>query len=96
MNIIDSITNKLTGSILRYFKNIEDELVGHLALRINNLKRKILIGIASLFILMIAFLFLSLSLIFLFIEYYHLSKTLSFAIMGLFYLFIVILIRIIK
>ena len=96
MGLMDIIKENVAKTIVSYLKNVENDIIKNAEFKINRIKRKIIKDFISISIILIAFFFLAVSITFLFIEYFHLSKTISFGIMGLVLMIIGIIIRLIR
>ncbi len=76
------------------FKEVEREFARTILHRIEMYRRKVIRSIISAFIILISIIFLSISAIYFLIEYIHLTRTISFFIIGIILLIAGIVIKI--
>ena len=93
MGLLDTIKESISLGIREFIKNIEKEFSGQLMRRVYIIKKQIMKELIAIFIILISIALLSASATFFLMEYLHLSKTLSFLIIGIIVLIIGILIK---
>jgi hypothetical protein len=96
MGIWDYVRDSLSQAIKEFMYSIEKEFSRTILARINHFKKQIMRELLAIFIIIISIGLLSASAVFFFIEYIHLTKTLSFLIIGIIVLIIGILIKLTK
>lgn len=94
MGILDTIKESLMMGIKDFIKNIEYEITRLMQLKFNYFKKQLFKEMTALILILTGLIFLSIALTFLFIEYFQLSKTISFTIIGIIILIIGILFKI--
>lgn len=94
MGILNTLKESLALGISDFMKSIEKEFSRQLLKRIYKIKRQIMKELLAIFIILISLALLSASSVFFLIEYLHLTKTLSFLIIGIIILIIGLLIKI--
>ena len=94
MGMLDFLKEMLFRTFQNSLKRIEKEFLQAILMRINEIKRKIIKEIVAVLIMLFGFVLLVISALFFLIEYIHLTKTISFLIIGIIVLFIGIIIKI--
>jgi hypothetical protein len=96
MGIIDYVKEALLAGFKELVKDIERDISRQISFRLDVIRRRIMREIMGVFFILLAIAFLGIALIFFFIEYLGLGKTISFLIVGMIVLFIGLIIKIIK
>lgn len=93
MGLLDVLKENLLLGLRDFIGNLEREFSMPFIKRLYKIKQQIMKELMALFIIIIAIGLLSLSAVYFFIEYLHLTKTISFLIIGIIFLVIGILIK---
>jgi hypothetical protein len=93
MGLMDYVKEGITSGVREVGRRIESEVNHVLYKNYYRFKRRLFKDITSLFIMLIALIFISISIVYLLIEYLALSKTLAFGIIGIVLLLIGIVIK---
>jgi hypothetical protein len=96
MKILNYISDEIRHLFKTLIKDIEKDFYRYLDRILYNYKKKILREIISTIIIFTSIIFILISLVFLFIEYFHLSKTISFGLIGLLLLLLSLIIKALK
>ena len=96
MALLDLIKEKVKRTTVELLDEIKKEAAHKIRMEIAGIKRQMFREFTSLTILLASIIFLSIAAVYLFIEYFMLSKTLAFLIVGIILLLIGIIIRITK
>ncbi len=81
--IKEFIFSRIEKSLKSAVKDVEKDFMREISIRANHFKRRFIKELICLTILLISLIFLAFAILFLLIEYLDLSKTISFAIMGI-------------
>jgi len=90
----DLIIGRIEDKVRSTVKDVEKEVFRAINFKVNQFKRKIMKEFISVFVLIVALIFLALAILFLLIEFLGLNKTLSFAVIGIVLLIIGLILRI--
>lgn len=96
MGFLDYLRNQIRNGASELVKDVRQEISHKINLEISKIQQRIMRELSSLAILLIGIIFLSIAVVYFFIEYLLLTKTISFLIVGVILLFIGIIIRLIK
>ncbi len=96
MGIVDYFREALVMGFRDLLKNVEKDIDRFVIYKIESVKRKLFFDIINLFFIFLAIGALSLAGVFFFIEYLGFNKTLSFLIIGILFLIISIIIKIMR
>lgn len=96
MGLIDYFRDLARISLSRGLKNIEDEVTYRINIATQKVANRIVKKMVSVLLLLLAVAFLAFAFVFLFIEYFALTKTISFLIGGVVILFFALIIRMMK
>lgn len=96
MGIIDTIKESIQIQIRDFIANLEKEVSRPFIIRFDRIKRKVMREVLGLFVMIIGILMLSFALVYFFIEYMQLTRTLSFLIIGAALLIIGLILRLMK
>jgi len=94
MAILDFLKESFGDFFSNMMHNKKEDMIYRMKIEMWKFQKKIMRMVISAFILLLSLALLSLSIIFYLIEYVHLSKTLSFLILGIVLLIIGILLKI--
>ena len=94
MGLVDYITDFLGMNFNKALHNIEREVLYKIESGAHRIVKKAVRTLMSAVIVLFAIMFLALSAVFLFIEYFGLTKTISFLIVGVIILFVALIIKI--
>lgn len=83
MEILDYIKEFAKTGVLNFFKGIEKEITKMVLKRLKRFERYLMRQFVSISLILIAIVFLGISLCFLLIEYFNVSKTIAFAAIGI-------------
>lgn len=96
MGLIDYFRDLIGINISRTLENIENEAVHRLNVMTGRVVNRVIREIVSIFLILFAVALLSIACVFLFIEYFALTKTVSFLIVGIIVLFFALIIKMMK
>ncbi len=92
----DYIKRKIRERATDSVRDLASEIYEDVNYKIQFYKRKVLKDLASMFLILIAVVFLAMALIFFFIEYAGLSRTISFAILGAAILIVALILKVMR
>lgn len=95
MALLDYIKDALGLNLRGVVKDLQEDISRSVSAKIDSIQRNIMRKFVSLFFILLAILFLAASTAFLFIEYFNLSKTISFLVLGIILMFIGLIVRLI-
>ena len=93
MGLIDYFRDLVRISLSRNLRSIENEVMYQINIATQKIVHRIVREMVSVFLLLFAVAFLAFAFVFLFIEYFALTKTISFLIVGVIILFFALIIR---
>lgn len=88
------IGSRIREGLMNAVQGFKDEVSAEVSWRLRMYKRKIIKDIVSISLLLIAILFLAIAVIFFLIEYAGLSRTASFAALGILILIVALIIKV--
>jgi len=93
LNFLERIAKNAMSKFIEEIENSEDKIIYKIKKSIIELQRKFILNLFSSLIILVSLIFIAISLVFLLIEYFLLTKTLAFGIIGLILLFLGIIIK---
>jgi hypothetical protein len=93
MGIFDAVKNNILKNLLKKSGN---EIIYRARMEMHAFQKRLVGSLVAASFLMLSFLFLSLAAVYFFIEYMHLTKTLSFLIIAIIILIIGIFIKLLR
>ena len=96
MSLSDYIKEIFGFSLKKISEDIQENITKTIDFQLRIIQRNITKHIISISIMILSLMFLAISVVFLFIEYFNLTKTISFLIVGIILLFAGLIVRLLK
>ena len=96
MSLSDYIKEIFGFSLKKISEDIQENITKTIDFHLRIIQRNITKHIISISIMILSLMFLAISVVFLFIEYFNLTKTISFLIVGIILLFAGLIVRLLK
>lgn len=93
---MDYFKELIIGGTKKFTKEIEKEILRSISIKIKKIKKRIFLDAASMLVLLISLIFIIIAFTFFFIEYFHLTRAISFLISGIVLILIGIILKLIK
>ncbi|GEM_PF-3836904 len=93
LNFLKKIAKSAVYNFIEDLENSEDRIIYKIKKNVIDLQRRFILNVFSSLILLASLIFISIALVFLLVEYFSLTKTLAFGIIGLILLFLGIIIK---
>ncbi|MEK6819076.1 MAG: hypothetical protein AABY10_04045 [Nanoarchaeota archaeon] len=96
MSLADYIKDIFSLSLGKVSRDIQESITKTVTSQIHIIQKNVIKQFIGLAVIILALIFLAISVVFLFIEYLNLSKTISFLIVGIILLFAGLIVRLLK
>jgi len=96
MGLLDYVKDLVGMNFSRTLRSIENEVMHRIDVATQRVVNRVVREMVSVFLILFAVAFLALACVFLLIEYFALTKTISFLIVGVIILFFALVIRMMK
>jgi len=93
LNFLKKIAKSAVYNFIEDLENSEGRIIYKIKKNVIDLQRRFILNVFSSLILLASLIFISIALVFLLVEYFSLTKTLAFGIIGLILLFLGIIIK---